>query len=649
MNTCLAGIDFKKTLETSRRPLLVYRYQKRCPNESRDGCVSHRTHHQRKKGQFVLGMICQVNKFGLVYRYQKRCPNESRDGCVSHRTHHQRKKGQFVLGKVGQVDMYGIVYRSRKGYSRELRKNQKTADKRRASGQGLPKGAMKRQSGNSRSQSVGARARPAVTTTHETKQRSASVGRPITLTKVQLQQQANSTRLSVPSPKKRASLGGSAVPVYDAGKFRSYPKRVLFLAPHNVYYKLMRLRGHLHELATPGTPTPLLANQVMQDWNAVACDGQRDAAAKDGSFKAAQKIEGLLALMDLFYDSKKMTLGVSPDGHQLLPEAIAEARAFAALFDFEEPETDCTASTNPAPAAAAAAAAAVPGVSGEKADTVGYPHGAASTASPVPAPATAAVSGEKVDNATGRLPPNVSAMRSQAVGSIRTPGTTASSSTTGKKAAAGKQTAAAEQVAKPKATNVTAPAAALPVIEAAAGPEALPVQAPAPTLAVSSLPAATTDESAAGAGAILVASNSLVAVQAFINSARQLQKPGAKDAPDLLRNITGVHLCARTLVLLRARNPTSANLPTTEALDAMAEFVHGRAVPVPVLGANGTTVVAHQYLAGPAPDVDEAIEFANKFCFGKEVDASVLASRGAQNAVYCEDRPAAGSGYGKWK
>lgn len=186
---------------------------------------------------------------------------------------------------------------------------------------------------------------------------------------VQLQQQQNSTRLAIPSPKKRASLGGSAVPVYDAGtfastiqhsisnvtfictsfafvsfpigKFRSYPKRVLFLAPHDVHYKLVRLHGRLRDLATPGTPTALLANQVMQDWNAVACDGQRDAVAKDGSFKAARKVEGLLALMDLFYDSKKMTLGVSPDGHQLLPEAIAEARAFAALFDFEEPAGMC--------------------------------------------------------------------------------------------------------------------------------------------------------------------------------------------------------------------------------------------------------------------------------------------------------------------
>ena len=51
----------------------------------------------------------------------------------------------------------------------------------------------------------------------------------------------------------------------------------------------------------------------------------------------------------------------------------------------------------------------------------------------------------------------------------------------------------------------------------------------------------------------------------------------------------------------------------------MAEFVHGRAVPVPVLGADGTTTVSHLYLAGDAPDVDEAITFAKKFRFGKVV------------------------------
>ena len=59
--------------------------------------------------------------------------------------------------------------------------------------------------------------------------------------------------------------------------------------------------------------------------------------------------------------------------------------------------------------------------------------------------------------------------------------------------------------------------------------------------------------------------------------------------------------------MLRAKDHTNPNLPTNEALEAMADFARGRTVPVPVLGADGSTVVGHQYLAGPANRVRQQV------------------------------------------
>ncbi len=120
-------------------------------------------------------------------------------------------------------------------------------------------------------------------------------------------------------------------------KFRGVDKKVYFPPVEPLCCKLNLLRTHVRDLATPAKPAALLAKLVMQDWAAVLTDGQRDAVAKDGSYKAARQIEGLCELMDLFYDPQKVTLGISPDGHHLLDEAVAEARAFAALFVFEKP------------------------------------------------------------------------------------------------------------------------------------------------------------------------------------------------------------------------------------------------------------------------------------------------------------------------